>query len=118
MGLFGRIIKGSSGQEGIVDNKAIDKPRPVELNSNSGKFRVVDVFNIRGVGVIPVGDVVSGQLTPGMKANLNGKIVTIKSMEMNHQKLSIANVGDKLGMGLKGAKKEDLEREQIIEFTN
>ena len=39
MGLFGRIIKGSSGQEGIVDNKAIDKPRPVELNSNSGKVQ-------------------------------------------------------------------------------
>ena len=85
MGLFGRILKGSSGKEGVVEKEPKNNP-----TSSVGTFRVVDVFNIAGIGVIPVGEVMSGQLSRGMKANLNGKIVEIKSMEMNHQQLSVA----------------------------
>ena len=112
MGLFGRILKGSSGKEGVVEKEPKNNP-----TSSVGTFRVVDVFNIAGIGVIPVGEVMSGQLSRGMKANLNGKIVEIKSMEMNHQQLSVANTGDKVGMSLKGAKKEDVQKGQIIEFS-
>ena len=111
MGIFGRIIKGDSGQEGVVESN-------IPLVQSKGTFRIIDVYNIKGVGVIPVGEVMSGQLAPGMKTTLNGKVVEIKTMEANHQKLSVANFGNKIGMSLKGASKEDVAKGQIIEFMN
>lgn len=112
MSLFQRIIKGNSGREGIVENE-VQTP----LGQVLGTFRVVDIYNIAGVGVIPVGEVMSGQIAPGMKATLNGKVVEIKTIEANHQQLSVANVGAKVGFSLKGANKNDLQKEQIIEFS-
>ena len=111
MGLFRKIIKGSTGQEGVVEGRS-----SVTATQSSGTFKVIDIFNIKGVGVIPVGEVMSGQLSQGMKANLNGKIVEIESIEMNHKQLSIASVGNEIGMSLKGASKDDLQKGQILEF--
>jgi translation elongation factor EF-1alpha len=66
------------------------------------KMKVADVYNITGVGPVVVGCVTEGLLLKGMKTSVSGKVMTIKSMEMQHKSLSQANVGDNLGMAFSG----------------
>jgi len=63
---------------------------------------IEDVYNVTGVGAIPVGNVKSGTLKIGMKLNINGKIMSVESIEMNHQKVQEANEGNKIGFSLSG----------------
>ncbi len=61
---------------------------------------VQDVFRISGLGVIPVGSVKSGVLRTGMKLNIAGRIMTVKSIEMHHRQVTEAHAGDNIGFSL------------------
>ena len=61
-------------------------------------FYVQDVYNIKGVGIIPVGKVESGIIKLGMQANLGSTVVKIKSIEMHHEKLQEAKEGLNVGI--------------------
>jgi len=121
MGFFKKIFNGPANQESKADSQKVSSPQQINdafSNFSDGEFRVIDIYNITGIGVIPVGEVVSGKLANGMKSILNGKVVEIKTMEANHKKLSVANVGDKIGLSLKNASKDDLQKGQIIKFIS
>ena len=62
---------------------------------------IQNVYKITGIGVIPVGTVKSGTLKVGMKMNINGKEMTIKTIEMHHQQFREAVSGDNVGLSLK-----------------
>lgn len=64
------------------------------------RFFIMDVYNITGIGPIPVGRVEDGTLRIGMKATLDEKIFTIKSMEMKHKQILNAVKGDNVGISL------------------
>lgn len=57
------------------------------------KFLIQDVFNIMGRGTILGGLVEEGMLRTGMKADLEGKIVEIKSIEVQNKQLDQAETG-------------------------
>lgn len=59
---------------------------------------IQDVYNITGIGVVPVGEVKQGTLKTGMQAVVNGKTVTVKTIEMHHEQLEEAHEGDNIGM--------------------
>jgi len=64
-------------------------------------FFIQDVYNIAGIGAVPVGKVESGVLRIGMKANIDGKIIEIKSIEKHHEQIKEAQPGDNVGISVK-----------------
>jgi len=64
------------------------------------KVKIIDVYNIAGIGCVPVGKVTEGTLRVGMTANINGKVMFLKTIEMNHRKVKEANVNDNIGFSL------------------
>lgn len=62
------------------------------------KFLIQDVFSIEGRGTIPVGLIEEGTLRIGMKADLEGKIVEIKSIEVQNKQIDQAETGTNAGI--------------------
>lgn len=63
-------------------------------------FRLIDVYNLTGIGLVPVGKVEEGIIRIGMKANLEGSIIEIKEIEMHHEKINEAKAGDNVGISV------------------
>jgi len=66
-------------------------------------FFIQDVYNITGIGAIPVGNIKSGKLIVGMTVTINGKAMTLKSIEKNHTQFKEAHAGDNVGITLSDA---------------
>ncbi len=66
------------------------------------QIRIVDVFKITGVGSLPIGKVQSGTLCIGMKAEVNHVEIIIKSIEIKHKVVNKANIGDNVGLEIRG----------------
>ena len=64
-------------------------------------FIIEDAYYITGIGTILVGRVASGDLRPGMKSRVNDRVIAIKSIEQHHSQLSVARVGDNVGISIK-----------------
>ncbi len=64
-------------------------------------FFIQEVYNIAGIGPVPVGKVERGVLRIGMKANIDGKIIEIKSIEKHHEQIKEAQTGDNVGISVK-----------------
>lgn len=65
-----------------------------------GAFLIQDIYNIAGIGIIAVGQIKSGILKIGMKINLDGRIMEVKSIEMYHMQVKEAKEGDNVGIAL------------------
>lgn len=82
----------------------------------NGAVRVEDVFEIIGVGVIPVGEVIEGNIKPGYVCNRMDKQIEIKTIEMHHGQIEIAVPGDRIGFNVKGVSKSDIKKGEILYF--
>ena len=87
----------------------IDKPflMPVE-----------DVFSISGRGTVVTGRVERGQVKVGDEIEIVGLRPTVKTVvtgvEMFRKVLDVGQAGDNVGVLLRGTKKEEVERGQVI----
>lgn len=103
----------------ILDQLDIFKEpeKPVSLPL---RLPLQDVFNITGIGVVPVGKVETGKLKVGDKVIAvparEGKGITgeVKSIEMHHEQIQEAIPGDNIGMSIRGFSKKDLVRGDVI----
>ena len=79
---------------------------------------IEDVFSISGRGTVATGRVERGVLTPGQEVELVGlrptKKTTAVSLEMFNKTLDKALPGDNIGILLRGLKKEEVERGQVL----
>lgn len=80
------------------------------------RLPIQDVYNIKGVGVVPVGRVETGVMKPGdkviiMPSNKGGEVKTI---EMHHEQLSQAVPGDNIGFNIRGLGREDVARGDVV----
>jgi elongation factor 1-alpha len=80
------------------------------------RLPIQDVFNIKGVGVVVTGRVISGRLRPGDRVVLRplDRIVEVKSIEMHHKPLEEALPGDNVGVNIKGATKDEIRRGDVL----
>ncbi|MBI2121370.1 MAG: elongation factor Tu [Candidatus Wildermuthbacteria bacterium] len=93
-------------------------PQPERETDKPFLMAVEDVFSIEGRGTVATGRVERGIV----KANEEVEIVGIKptskvvavSMEMFNKTLDEAQAGDNVGILLRGLKKEDIERGQVL----
>ena len=123
----GSALKGLEGDKGELGEQAIlalmeavdtwidtperdiDKPflLPVE-----------DVFTITGRGTVATGRVERGQVNSGDKVEIVGikdtKETTITGVEMFRKLLDYAEAGENVGLLLRGIKREEVERGQVI----
>lgn len=85
----------------------IDKPLRIPLQ---------DVYNIKGVGAIPVGRVETGILKPGDKVVVmpSGKQGEVKSVEEHHTSLTQAKPGNNIGFSIRGLSADDMSRGDVV----
>jgi len=91
--------------------------KPTELPL---RLPIQDVYNITGIGVVPVGRVETGVMKIGDKIIVvpgrEGKGVPgeVKSMEMHHEQLQKAEPGDNIGFNVRGIGKNDIARGDVL----
>jgi elongation factor 1-alpha len=92
-----------------------EKPTTLPL-----RLPIQDVYNITGIGVVPVGRVETGVL------KVNDKVIAMpgregkgvpgecKSIEMHHESLQSAEPGDNVGLSIRGFGKKDVARGDVL----
>ena len=124
------IVKGSAlkalegdaeYEKSIIDlMAAVDEytPQPERLKDLPFLMPVEDVFNIEGRGTVATGRVERGILKKMEEVEIVGlvdtKKTTVTDIEMFRKLLDFAEAGDNVGVLLRGVKKEDIERGQVI----
>jgi elongation factor 1-alpha len=101
--------------EAINNLKVPQKPTELPL-----RMPIQDVYNITGIGVVPVGRIETGVLKVNDKVfavpGREGKGVPgeVKSIEMHHEQLKEAKPGDNVGLSVRGFGKKDVARGDVI----
>jgi len=126
------IIKGSAlaAIEGRNDNigknkiielmKTIDTfiPEPIRVIDKPFLMPVEDVFSIGGRGTVVTGRIEQGVIKTGDDIDILGLRPTLRStctgVEMFKKTLDRGQAGDNVGILLRGAKKEDVTRGQVL----
>jgi elongation factor Tu len=94
-------------------------PTPVREVDKPFLMPVEDVFTIAGRGTVVTGRVERGTLLPGATVEIVGlrpdvRQVVVTSMEMFHKVLDKVEAGDNAGLLLRGIKREEVERGQVM----
>ena len=117
-----KALEGDPEQEknilALID--AVDSyiPMPERPKDQPFLLPVEDVFNIEGRGTVATGRVERGILKKGEEVEIVGlrdtQKTTVTDIEMFRKLLDTAEAGDNVGILLRGVKKEDIERGQVI----
>ncbi len=100
--------------------KALDEyiPAPVRETDKPFLMAVEDVFSIAGRGTVATGRIERGVVNSNEEVEIVGITPTAKttvvSVEMFNKILDRGEAGDNVGILLRGTKKEDIERGQVI----
>ncbi|MBU0460840.1 MAG: translation elongation factor EF-1 subunit alpha [Nanoarchaeota archaeon] len=92
-----------------------EKPTDLPL-----RLPIQDVYNITGIGVVPVGRIETGIMKVGDKVifvpGREGKGVSgeCKSIEMHHEQVKEAGPGDNVGFNVRGVGKKDIARGDVL----
>ena len=95
--------------------KEPEKPTQLPL-----RLPLQDVYNITGIGVVPVGRVETGIMKIGDKVIVvpgrEGKGITgeVKTIEMHHEQVTQAEPGDNVGFNVRGIGKKDIARGDVL----
>jgi len=125
--IHGSALKALNGDDDELGMKAIDKlmesldtyvPQPKRI-TDKPFHPVEDVFSITGRGTVATGRVETGTLKlneeveiVGIREQTSKTVVT--GIEMFRKLLDNAEAGDNIGALLRGTKKEDIERGQVL----
>jgi len=99
--------------------KEPEKPTQLPL-----RLPIQDVYNITGIGVVPVGRVETGVMKVGDKVIIvpgrEGKGVKgeVKTIEMHHESINEAIPGDNIGFSVRGIGKKDIARGDVLGHEN
>ncbi len=107
--------KGVTLLEAIDLLKEPEKPTTLPL-----RMPIQDVYNITGIGVVPVGRIETGIMKVGDKViampGREGKGVPgeVKTIEMHHEQMQSAEPGDNVGINVRGFGKKDVTRGDVL----
>ena len=92
-----------------------EKPTDLPL-----RMPLQDVYEITGIGTVPVGKIETGVMKIGQKILIlpgrSGKGVEgeVRSVEMHHEQLTQAEAGDNVGCNIRGVGKKDVARGDVV----
>jgi elongation factor Tu len=118
-----KAMSGDAGAEAGIINlmKAVDEyiPQPARALDKPFLMPVEDVFTITGRGTVVTGRVEQGMIKTGQEVEIVGLRPTIKKtvvtgLEMFQKTLDYAQAGDNAGALLRGIKREEVERGQVL----
>ena len=93
-------------------------PEPVRDLDKDFLMSVEDVFTISGRGTVATGQVERGVVKVGEEIEITGiretQKTTVTGVEMFRKELDQGQAGDNVGILLRGVKREDIERGQVI----
>ncbi|EMJ49824.1 translation elongation factor Tu [Leptospira santarosai str. HAI134] len=125
--VHGSAVKALEGDESEIGAPAILKlmealdtfvPNPKRVTDKPFLMPVEDVFSITGRGTVATGRVEQGVLKVNDEVEIIGIRPTTKTVvtgiEMFRKLLDQAEAGDNIGALLRGTKKEDIERGQVL----
>jgi elongation factor Tu len=126
------VIKGSAlmaledkspeiGEQAILElMRAVDEyiPQPERPKDRPFLMPIEDVFSISGRGTVVTGRVERGIIKVGEEVEIVGLKATVKTtvtgVEMFRKLLDSGEAGDNIGALLRGTKREDVERGQVL----
>ncbi len=118
------IVKKSdnmSWYKGPTIKDQFDKfPAPESASELSMRMPVQDVYEITGIGTVPVGKIETGVMKQGMKVKVlpgrtgEGIEGEVKTIEAHHENLPEAKAGDNVGINIRGVGKKDIARGDVI----
>jgi len=92
-----------------------DKPTNLPL-----RMPLQDVYEITGIGTVPVGKIETGIMKIGQKVIIlpgrSGKGIEgeVRTIEMHHEQLQQAEAGDNVGINIRGVGKKDVARGDVV----
>jgi len=99
----------------------IDKfPAPEKPTGLPMRMPIQDVYDITGIGTVPVGKIETGIMKVGQKVIvLPGRSGTgiegeVRSIEAHHEQLKEGEAGDNVGINIRGVGKKDMARGDVI----
>jgi len=118
------IIKKSANMpwyKGPTLREQLDMFPAPELPTNLPmRMPVQDVYEITGIGTVPVGKIETGIMKVGMKIKVipgrtgEGVDGEVKTIEMHHETMPEALAGDNVGINIRGIGKKDIARGDVI----
>jgi elongation factor Tu len=125
--VIGSALKALEGDQSDIGEPSIYKladaldsyiPEPVRAIDGSFLMPVEDVFSISGRGTVVTGRVERGVVKVGEEIEIVGLKPTIKTVctgvEMFRKLLDQGQAGDNVGVLLRGTKREEVERGQVL----
>ena len=121
-----KALEGPSGPDAqpVLDLlKAVDEyiPEPVRDTDKPFLMPIEDIFSIEGRGTVVTGRIERGAIKIGEEVEIVGlmdtKKTTVTGIEMFNKQLESGMAGDNAGLLLRGTKKEDVERGQVLAKT-
>ncbi|MFN5052751.1 MAG: elongation factor Tu, partial [Planctomyces sp.] len=126
------LVRGNA--RGALDNPADEKysqcitnlmealdsyiPEPKRAVDKPFMMAVEDVFSIEGRGTVATGRIEAGKVAVGAKIQVIGLRdtleVTVTGVEMFQKSLGEGLAGDNVGLLMRGVKKEDIQRGQVL----
>lgn len=130
------MVRGNA--RGALDNPADEKfstcitelmealdsyiPEPKRASDKPFMMAVEDVFSIEGRGTVATGRIEAGVVKVGEKIQIIGlrdtQETTVTGVEMFQKTLDQGMAGDNVGLLLRGLKKEDIQRGQVLAAAN
>jgi len=125
--VIGSALKALEGDKSDIGVPAIEKlvaamdsffPEPVRALDKAFLLPIEDVFSISGRGTVVTGRVERGVVKVGEEVEIIGLKPTVKTtctgIEMFRKLLDQAQAGDNAGVLLRGTKREEVERGQVL----
>jgi elongation factor Tu len=101
--------------------EAVDSyiPEPVRDTEKPFLMPIEDVFTITGRGTVVTGRIEQGQINSGQEVEIIGiqektQKTVVTGLEMFNKTLDFAQAGDNAGVLLRGTKREEVERGQVV----
>jgi|TARA_B100002003_G_C14088467_1_gene523570 elongation factor 1-alpha len=107
--------KGNCLLDQLAELQPPEKPTELPL-----RLPLQDVYNITGIGLVPVGRVETGVMKVGQKVSIvpgregKGVVAEVKTIEMHHEQFQTAEPGDNIGFNLRGPGKKDITRGDVL----
>ena len=125
--IIGSALKALEGDDSEIGTQAIAKlidaldtyiPQPERAIDGAFLMPVEDVFSISGRGTVVTGRIEQGVVKVGEEIEIVGIKDTVKTtctgVEMFRKLLDQGEAGDNVGVLLRGTKREDVERGQVL----